>query len=335
VTVALREIADQVGVSTATVSRALNSPERVSVDVRDRVTAVAARLGYRPNRVARSLRTQRTHTLGVVVPTITNPHFADAVRAMQDVASERGYTLLVANSDHQPAKEEAALTTLLDHRVDGVVLVSTSRDPAPPPALAALLESRTAIVVVDRALPYLDVSRVLVDIRGGARQAVQHLAERGRRRIAFIAGPAGVWTAEEKLMGYYEGLLAASLTNDPQLVLPGEYTIEGGEARAADLLALRPRPDAVLIANNLMALGVYRVLLDQGIAIPRDLAVAGFDDVAWTDVVRPTLTVVAQPTHELGHQAIDVLLARIAQPDVPSRRAVRLLPTRLVVRQST
>jgi LacI family transcriptional regulator len=331
----MREIARKAGVSTATVSRALNSPERVSPRLRARVTAVAAQFGYRPNRVARSLRTRRTHTLGVVVPTITNPHFADAVRAMQDGASERGYTLLVANSDHQLAKEEAALTTLLDHRVDGVVLVSTARDPAPPPALAALLQSRTPMVVVDRALPYLHVSRVLVDVRGGARQAVQHLAARGRRRIAFIAGPAGVWTAEEKLMGYHEGLLASGLASDPALVLPGEYTTEGGEARAQDLLALRPRPDAVLIANNLMALGVYRVLLRSGVAVPGDLAVAGFDDVAWTDVVRPTLTVVAQPTAELGRQAIEVLLARVAHRDVPPQLAMRLLPTRLVVRQST
>jgi LacI family transcriptional regulator len=331
----MREIAHEVGVSTATVSRALNSPERVRPNVRERVAAAALRLGYRPNRIARSLRTQRTHTLGVVVPTITNPYFADAVRAMQDVASARGYTLLVANSDHQPAKEEAALTTFGDHRVDGLILVSTSREPSPPPVLNGLLQSSTPIVVVDRALPYLDVSRVLVDTRGGARLAIKHLVDRGRRRIAFIAGPSGVWTAEEKLMGYYEGLLAANIVSDPELVLPGDYTVEGGEAQAIDLLALRPTPDAVLIANNLMTLGVFRVLLQAGVAIPRDLAVVGFDDVAWTDVVRPTLTVVAQPTQELGRQAIEILLARIECPDVSPKQAVRLLPTHLVVRQSS
>jgi LacI family transcriptional regulator len=331
----MRAVAEEVGVSTATVSRALNSPDRVSPELRERVMAAAARLGYRPNQVARSLRTQRTRTLGVVIPTITNPYFADAVRAMQDVASAHGYTLLIANSDHQPAKEDAALSTLRDHRVDGIILVSTSRAPAPPAGLKALLDSATPVVVVDRALPYLDASRVLVDTRGGARLAVQHLVQRGRRRIAFIAGPSGVWTAEEKLMGYYEGLMAANLVGDEELIVPGEYTVEGGEASAIRLLALRPRPDAVLIANNLMTLGAYRVLLREGIVIPRDLAVVGFDDVAWTDVVRPTLTVVSQPTQELGREAIEVLLQRITQPDVPPRPHVRLLPTHLVVREST
>ncbi|MCA1647580.1 MAG: LacI family transcriptional regulator [Chloroflexi bacterium] len=331
----MREIAHEVGVSTATVSRALNSPERVRPAVRERVAAAALRLGYRPNRVARSLRTQRTYTLGVVVPTITNPYFADAVRAMQDVASECGYTLLVANSDHQPAKEEAALATFGDHRVDGLILVSTSREAAPSAVLNGLLQNRTPIVVVDRALPYLDVSRVLVDTRGGARGAIQHLVDRGRRRIAFIAGPAGVWTAEEKLMGYYEGLLAANIPADPELLLPGDYTVESGESRAVDLIAMRSRPNAVLIANNLMTLGALRVLLQAGVAIPRDLAIVGFDDVAWTDVVRPTLTVVAQPTQELGRQAIDVLLARIAHPELPPKQPVHLLPTKLIVRQSS
>src|SRR5262249_6892806 len=204
------------------------------------------------------------------------------VRAMQDAVGAGGYTLLVANSDRDPTKEEAALATLLDRRVDGVVLVSAALDPQPSPALRAFLESGTPLVAMDRALPALDIDRVLVDTRRGARQAVAHLAARGRRRIAFIAGPPSISTAVAKLAGYQEGLVEAGLPAPAGLVLPGDYTLESGEIQAERLLALPDRPDAVLIANNLMSLGALRVLLRRDVRIPDDLAVIGYDDVPWT-----------------------------------------------------
>lgn len=339
--VAIREIAAAAGVSVATVSRALNTPGAVRHQVRERVLNVAEELGYRPNGVARSLRIRRTLTFGAVVPTIANPHFAEAVRAMQDAAMEQGYSLLIGNSDDDPSREEAMLGTFLDRRVDGVVLTPTSLQTGPAPALRALADSGTPFVVMDRALPYLDVDRVLVDTRGGARGAVAHLATRGHRRIALIAGPPLAWTAQEKLMGYYEGLLAAGLPADSELVLtgavnsPSEYTAHGGEARAEDLLRLCPVPDAVLVANNLMTLGVYRVLLRRRVAVPDELAVIGFDNADWTDVVRPSLTVVAQPTYQLGRRAVEVLLERVSGTERPPLPAVHLLPTRLVVRESS
>jgi LacI family transcriptional regulator len=334
-TVGIRQIAAEAGVSVATVSRVFNNTRRVDPALSARVRATAARLGYRPNAIARSLRLHRTHTIGAVIPSIANPYFTDAVRAMEDVAARNGYTLLVANSDRDPAKEEAALATLRDRRVDGVVLVLTAVDPDPSPSLRALLGSGVPLVAMDRAWPSLHVDRALVDTRGGARAAVAHLAGRGRRRIAFIAGPPSIWTAEEKLAGYREGLAAAGLPEDGRLVLAGDYTIESGEERAADLLALAPRADAVLVANNLMTLGAYRALLRRGVAIPDDLAVVGYDDVAWADVVRPALTVVSQPTYRLGQSAIELLLARLSGAEQAAEPKVVLLPTGLIVREST
>jgi LacI family transcriptional regulator len=341
----IRDLAAEAGVSVATVSRVLNGTGNVDAALRQRVVAAAARLAYRPNGVARSLRLQRTTTLGAVIPSITNPYFTDAVRAMQDAAAAHGYTLLVANSDRDPAKEEAALTTLLDRRVDGVVLVSAAGDPRPSPALRALLESGTPLVAVDRALPSLDLDRVLVDTRAGARDAVAHLAARGRRRIALIAGPPTISTAAEKLAGYRDGLTGAGLPFDPALVLPGDYTLESGETQAAALLDLSPRPDAVLIANNLMSLGALRVLLRRDADVPAGLAVVGYDDVPWTEAVRPALTVVAQPTYDLGRRAVELLvwrLGRRARKGAPEAREGRhdapiteVLPTTLVVRESS
>jgi LacI family transcriptional regulator len=331
----IRDIAAEAGVSVATVSRVLNETAKVNLQLRQRVLAAAARVGYRPNGIARSLRLQRTNSLGVVIPTITNPYFTDAVRAMQDAAGRQGYTLLVTNSDRDPAKEEAALLTLLDRRVDGVVLVSAALDPEPSPALQTFLDSGTPLVVMDRALPRLELDRVLVDTRAGAREAVLHLARQGRRRIAFIAGPPSISTAAEKLAGYGDGLAAAGLAFDPQAVLPGDYTLESGEVQAQALLAMQPQPDGLLIANNLMTLGALRVLLRRDVAIPERLAVVGYDDVPWTEAVRPALSVVAQPTYELGRRAIERLIERTSGRLAAGPPVTEILPTSLIVRESS
>jgi LacI family transcriptional regulator len=335
----IRHIAAESRVSIATVSRVLNGAQTVDPVLAEQVLKAAARLGYRPNGVARSLRLRRTVTLGAVIPTITNPYFTDTVRAMQDAATAAGYTLLVANSDRDPAKEDAALTTLLDRRVDGVVLVSAASsapEAAPSPALRAVLDAGTPIVAMDRALPSLPCDRVVVDTRAGARDAVRHLLARGRRRIAFVAGPPSISTAAEKRHGYEEALRGAGVGLDPALVLPGDYTLESGEQMAERLLRLDPPADAVLVANNLMTLGVLRALLRRDVRIPDQLALVGYDDVAWTLAVRPALTVVSQPTYGLGQAAIRLLLERMAAPRRPGDAPeLRTLPATLVVRESS
>jgi len=331
----IKQIAAEAGVSIATVSRVINGRETVDPRLRKQVLEAIDRLDYRPNGIARSLRLRRTTTLGAVIPSIMNPYFTEVVRAMQDTATTYGYTLLVTNSDRDVKKEEATLATFLDRQIDGVVLVSAATGSEPSAALRALLDHGTPIVALDRALTYLDLDQVTVDTRSGARAAVAHLVARGRRQIAFIAGPPSIFTASEKLAGYRDGLAEAGLPGDDALVFPGDYTIESGEAQALALLALRPRPDALLVANNLMTLGAIRVLLRQQVAIPREIAVVGYDDVPWTDVVRPTVTVVSQPTHELGKRAIELLVARLTGDGPPTARANEVLPTTLIVREST
>lgn len=331
----IKQIAAEAGVSIATVSRVINGRETVDPRLRDQVLEAIDRLDYRPNGIARSLRLRRTATLGAVIPSITNPYFTEVVRAMQDTATEYGYTLLVTNSDRDVAKEEAALAIFLDRQVDGVVLVSAATGSEPSVALRALLDHGTPIVALDRALTYLDLDQVTVNTRSGAREAVAHLVARGRRRIAFLAGPPSIFTATEKLAGYRDGLAEAGLPEDDALIFPGDYTVESGETQALALLALRSRPDALLVANNLMTLGAIRVLLRQQIAIPQEIAVVGYDDVPWTDVVRPTVTVVSQPTYELGKRAIELLVARLTRDGVAPSRANEVLPTLLIVREST
>lgn len=327
----IREIARESGVSISTVSRVLQGNARVSDDLRAKVEEVVARMDYRPNFSARALRMQKSHTIGVVVPHIGNAHFSDAVRAIQDVAATEGYTTLIVNSDGEPARELAGLRTLEERQVDGIVLVSASATASK--ALCAAMARGMPVIAMDRAIRGVELDHVLVNTRAGTRSAVLHLAGTGRSRIAFMAGPSGMWTASEKLKGYMEGLKEAGLEFDPDLVLPGDYTFEGGEAQAMALLDFKPRPDALIVANNLMTLGAMRVFLRHGLAIPGELALVGYDDAAWTDVVRPAISVVSQPTYALGASSIRMMLARLANRAAAPGRVV--LETELIVRESS
>jgi len=329
--VGIRQIAKAANVSIATVSRVVHGVPSVDEKLRAKVNDTIARLGYTPNLIARNLRTRRTATIGVLVPDIGNAHFSDAVRAMQNTAETAGYTMLLVNSDGDAKREDASLRTLFERQVDGLVLVSAA--PAPSATLRMIVGQGTPVLAMDRAIKGVPLDHILVNIRAGTRDAVLHLAGLGRRRIAFVAGPAMMWTAAEKLRGYREGLEAAGISWDPNLVLQGDYTQASGGVQAFALLGQRPRPDAVVVANNLMTLGAMRVLLRHKISIPDDLALVGYDDPAWTDVVRPALTVISQPTYELGRRSIQLLLARLANPD--AKRQHIMLDTSLIMREST
>jgi len=329
--VGIRQIAKAAEVSIATVSRVVHGVPSVDEKLRAKVNDTIARLGYSPNLVARNLRTRRTATVGVLVPNIGNAHFSDAVRAMQDAASAVGYTILLVNSDGDSEREDASLRTLFERQVEGLILVSAS--PSPSATLRSIVDQGIPVLAMDRAIKGLTLDHVLVNTRAGTRDAVLHLAGLGRRRIAFIAGPAMMWTAAEKLRGYREGLEAAGMAWDPSLVLQGDYTQASGGLQAFALLAQRPRPDAVIVANNLMTLGAMRVFLRHKIALPEDLALVGYDDAAWTDVVRPALTVISQPTYELGRRSIQLLLSRLADPQAKRERI--MLDTALIMREST
>jgi LacI family transcriptional regulator len=329
--VGIREIARESGVSIATVSRVLQGNARVSSDLKARVEEVVARMNYRPNFSARALRTQKSHTVGVVVPHIGNAHFSDAVRAIQDVAGAKGYTALIVNSDGEQEQEAAALRTLEARQVDGIILVSAS--PTGTKALTSAIARGVPVLAMDRAIRGTGMDHVLVNTRAGTREAVRHLAANRCRRIAFMTGPSGLWTASEKLKGYLEGLKEAQIEFDPDLVLPGDYSFESGEAQALALLELKNRPDGLIVANNLMTLGAMRAFLRHGVSLPSELALVGYDDALWTDVVRPAITVVSQPTYELGASSIRALLARLANRAAEPQRIV--LDTRLIVRESS
>lgn len=306
--VTIRDVAAVAGVSPATVSRVLNGDLRVARALAEQVHGAAARLGYRPNRQARSLRTRATTVLGLIISDIQNPFFTSMVRGVEDAASAHGYSVVLANADEDLAKEQRYLEVAAAERMAGVVLSPAT---ATQTRVDVLTERHVPVVTVDRRIRTAAVDSVTVNNREAAHEAVSHLIEQGCRRIGMIAGRADVSTASERLAGYQDALRSAGLPVDPQLCEPGEFRVEGGRAAALRLMSLEPRPDALFVANNLMAVGAMNALNELGVRWPDDVALAGFDDVSWLGLA-PPLTLVEQPTYEIGRIATELLLRRIA-----------------------
>jgi DNA-binding LacI/PurR family transcriptional regulator len=313
----LEQVAALAGVSRATVSRVVNGSPKVSPVVRAQVERAVAKLGYVPNRAARSLVTRRADSVALVVSEpharfFSEPFFAGMVRGVSAALAETGVQLLLLIAQDLPDRRRLQRYVVGGH-VDGVLLASLHGDDPLPGALEragvpAVLVGRPA-----RGGPGDLASYVDADNRGGAGKAVEHLARRGRRRIATITGPLDMGVGLDRLEGYRDGLAAAGLAADEDLVETGDFTEEGGAAAMARLLA-RPGPpvDAVFAASDLMAAGALRALRAAGRRVPEDVAVVGFEDSAVARYAQPPLTTVRQPIEEMGRQATRMLLAKIA-----------------------
>lgn len=325
----IRQVAQRAGVSTATVSRVLAGPDKVRPDLRQRVQQAVRLLGYQPSRVARSLRAGTSLTVGVVIPDIQNPFFTGLVRGIENALLAAGYTLLLANSDEIPAREEQMLGTLRAEGVAGLVFVPiTGRTTEYRP----LAEAAMPIVAVDRLPANLHVDLVTVDNARGSRSAVEHLIGLGHRAIGLISGPPRHSTAQEREQGYRVALQEAHVPIRADLLRHGDFREAGGYGAMRALLELQHPPTAVFVANNLMTLGALRALHEAERRIPGDVALVGFDDMPWATSLNPPLTAVSQPALAMGETAAELLLARIAEPSRPVRHVV--LDTNLVVRAS-
>ena len=322
----MRGVAEAAGVSVATVSRFYSGAGPVSDDARARVHDAATALAYVPNSAARSLRAQWTGTLGVVLPDLYGDFFSELLRGLDGAARVHDRHLLVAGS-HDGADELAETACQMLGRVDGLVVMC--------PGLGAEIADATfpaglPVVLLGTTAPGL--SAVTIDNEAGAAAMVRHLAELGHRRIALVAGPPANADARARRRGYRRAVAQAGLDRDPALEAAGDFTQASGAAAARALLALPERPTALFAANDSMAIGALRALREAGLAVPGDVAVAGFDDTPVAEYVSPALTSVHVPTHEMGARAVEAVLRAVADPSAPAETAT--LPTRLVVRAS-
>ncbi|AIE86014.1 LacI family DNA-binding transcriptional regulator [Fimbriimonas ginsengisoli] len=325
--VTIEDVAKRAGVTSMTVSRTLTGSGPVSNSVRVRVEAAIRELGYIPNRVARGLRSNRTNTLALVVTDVTNPFFTTVARGAEDAASDRNQLLLLCNTDESEAEELRYIELLAGQGVDGILFVP-AKNGYEARKLAA---SRSLpLVILDRRVEGEPVSFVRCDSSSGSVSAAEHLRELGHRRIAILAGPVGVPTSDDRVSSFLGGFQGDQNLID---VLHGRFSTDWGREAAAIALASKPRPTALFALNNFIAIGALQVLHEQGVRVPEDMSIVGFDDLPASMMVDPFLTVVSQPAYEMGSTAVEVVLQAI---DNPAAAIVeKILPTRLLVRRST
>jgi LacI family transcriptional regulator len=329
----LRDVAEAASVHVGTASRALNpgTRSRVSRSTADRVLKAATELGYRPNPMARSLRTARTHTVGLVIPDLTNPLLAPMVRGVESVLAPAGYDAWIVNTDNDPDRERALVDSLMGKQVDGLIVATASLDDR---LLEGLHAEGVRIVLAKRLTRNADIPSVTADNMAGVTAAVDHLVGLGHTRIGHISGPPSLSTGAIRRRGYLQGLRDHDLPEDPRLIVTCAASTEENGARAmGQLLDSGVEFTAVVASHDRVALGIYDALAERGLRCPDDVSVVGFNDMPLMDKMSPPLTTVRVPHHEMGAEAARLLLDVLAEPD-RSARAVMLQPT-LVVRSST
>jgi len=326
--VSIKEVAEAAGVSTATVSRVLSNGLHVRPEVRARVMAAVERLGYRPNLVARSLRSQQSNTLGLIVSDIRNPFFTSISRAVEDVAYEQGFSVFLCNTDENPEKEAIYLHLMRDEGVAGVIFSPTRQSAT----TFSASNPNFPMVVVDRSIPNGDVDVVLLDNIDAAYRLTAHLIENGYRRIAALCGETST-TGQERQLGYEKALRAQGLSSAPELVKYVQPKIEAGYATALKMLDAASPPAAILTTNSLLGAGVFQAIRERALTVPDDIALVTFDETTWASLVEPPITLIAQPTDDIGKTATELLLQRVTDPTRPTRQVI--LKGQLLVRGSS
>jgi LacI family transcriptional regulator len=327
--ITIKEVATHACVSVATVSAVMNKNKYVSPELALRVRESIAALGYKRNSFARGLKTRVSYSIGLIVPDITNPFFTNIARGAEDVANAHNYSLILGNTDEDPEKEKKYLQLLESKQADGLIIAVTARSHE---YLQSLPIRHLALVSIDRSLFDLGIDTVMVDNRAGARTAVEHLIALGHRRIGLVTGIRGIAPTEERLLGYTDALEKHGIAVDPALIAVAYARVAGGERGAMQLLALKDRPTALFIMDGTMAIGALKTIAKSGLRCPEDIALACFDDFTWAAVMRPHLTVIDQPTYEIGQQSAHLLFERL-QNQKRAPREIRL-QTQLIVRES-
>jgi DNA-binding LacI/PurR family transcriptional regulator len=327
----IKDVARAAGVSTATVSHVINNSRFVTEATRERVLSAIEKCNYYPNAHARSLASGRSHMLGVLVSDIANPFFPELVKSIEAAAFERGYDLILLNTNYDAERTSGYIKRLIQRKVAGVALMTSEMDAA---LIDELARCHVSVVFLDSGSVGERMSNLLVNYESGIDEAVGHLVSLGHRRIAYIGGPGRLRSAIKRLEAFRSSIarhLPEGETESP--VYEGDFRLEGGRRAAREMLDASALPSAVIVANDMMALGVMQECRARGLRIPLDLSVIGFDDIAFAELTDPPLTTVALSRTELGQRAVEALMTTI---EGTNRCGLEMhIQTRLVIRGST
>jgi LacI family repressor for deo operon, udp, cdd, tsx, nupC, and nupG len=326
----IREVAELAGVSVATVSRALQQPALVSAKTREKVLAAVKTAGYKPNLMAVKFRSGKTRNLVVLVPTVANVFFARVISGMQQAAHQRQYALLLGNTQADEQIEAGYARMVQTSQADGLIQLRAHN---PFARLEPQKSSLLPMVNLCEVLDNIACPTVLLDNRAAASAMTNHLLALGHRRIAMIKGPARSPLTRDRVAGYRDALQQAAVTFDEQLLVPGDFTLQSGHQAAASLLALAEPPTAIFCENDEMAIGALQQIKQQGLRVPADISVAGFDDIAFATFSDPPLTTIAQPAEEFGSTAVNLLIDLLEGRMQKAPKVI--LPFELIERAST
>lgn len=327
----IRDVAKRAGVATMTVSRVINNSGYVSEETRAKVETAVADLGYVPNMLGPSLRFKQTNTVALVLTDITNPFWTTIARGVEDAAHEKGYSVILCNTDESSDKQKQYLTMLLRRRIDGILLAPACSSAE---SVQLIQQQGISVVVLDRLVPVENVDIVRGDSSGGAYIITKHLLDLGHTNITMIAGPRDLSTSYERVTGFRQALQEAGSESARGDVLWGEFTQESGRELVAQALANSARPTAIFAGNNFIAIGALRALRDAGLSVPKDISIVSFDDLPDSLSAKPFITNVAQPTYDMGFRATQILISRMTG-EKPAKYQRVILPTQLIVRQSS
>lgn len=326
--ITIKDVALRAGVSAATASRVLSGHPATSPDARTRVAAAARDLDYRPNAQARALRSTRSDSIGLLVPDVRNPFFADLAHACEQAALTSGYVTLLGNANENEHQHDRYLGTLISRRVDGIIVAPLGDGEG---GIRSLIARGIPTVFVDRTIDGLDIPSVTTDSATGIRQAVSHLASLGHTRIGYLSGPLSTSTGRDRIAAFTAALAESGFEQAPELVYYGDFQAASGAAGMRALLNNEDPPTAVLAADSLMAVGAIALLNERGLVIGTDIALVAFDDIEFFALLNPALSVVSHSAHDMGRIAVDLLLEVIAGGSPESV----VLPSELVIRASS
>ncbi len=331
--ITIKDIARILGISPSTVSRALKDHPDINVDTKKAVNELAQKLKYQPNAVALSLKNSRSNTIGVIIPEIVHYFFSSVISSVEDVASQRGFTVIICQSNESYEREVANARTLLSHRVDGI-LVSISKETHTFDHLINLQEGGIPLVFFDRITPEIDADQVIIDDLEASYKATRHLIETGRKRIAHFAGPQSLIIGRDRLQGYMNALTEAGLPVDNRLIVEAD-TFEKARNAVVEMLDAGIVMDGVFAVNDLTAIGAMQTIQKRGFKIPEEIAVVGFSDGRFSGITDPNLSSVDQHGYEMGTTAAELLFKRIMSAENEYIPEIKVLTADLIVRGSS
>lgn len=329
----IKHVAEKSGFSTATVSRVLRNYSGVREKTRKKVLEAVSELNYEVNAVARSLRQEKTYSIGIVVGNVLSQFYSVIAKSVEDTANKFGYNTILCNGDENPEKELNYLKVLKSNRVDGIILTPTGKNSE---YVNNLISSGTKVVLLDRVIEGVDCDAVLVDNANGAYKAVKYLIDQGYKRIGIINGYLDRTTGAERLKGYLQALAEANIAKDNSLIKIGDFKKESGKKLTKELLKQVNKPEAIFVTNIDMSMGALITIKEMGLTIPDDIGIVCFDDSDWASILEPSITVIRQPVYQLGSTAAELLIKNIEnnEKDLIHKSKIIILPTELIIRDS-